>query len=53
MSGASIDLHDGEGERFGYVLSVSQPYKSGNVTYANGEPLLGREYIIFVEEDEE
>lgn len=34
----------------GTVLSVSAPFKCGNIMYGN-QPAYGREYVIFVEED--
>ena len=47
----SIWGHDGD-PLDGFILSISDPFKSGNVTDLSGNPLVGREYTIFVEEEE-
>lgn len=40
------------GDYVGTVTHVSQPFKYGNITDLNGNPVCGREVIIFIEEDE-
>lgn len=37
---------------YGTVLSVSEPFKCGNLTYDGVHPT-GREVVIFIEEDED
>lgn len=44
---------DGSDRVFGVVLDISKPFKSGNYTEADGTPVKGREFIIFVPDEEE
>lgn len=40
------------GDYLGTVVGVSEPLKIGNLRDENGRHPHGREYIIFIEEDE-
>lgn len=37
----------------GTVLSISEPFKCGNILKEDGSPVYGREYVVFVEEDDD
>lgn len=40
------------GDYYGVVTDVTAPFKNGNYRDSDGNALYGREYVIFVEEDE-
>lgn len=40
------------GDYLGTVMHVSERFKSGNISYGDGQPVYGREVLIFIEEDE-
>lgn len=40
------------GDYLGTVMHVSERFKSGNISYQDGNPVYGREITIFIEEDE-
>lgn len=40
------------GDYYGTVLSVSEPFKCGNLSYEGTHPT-GREVVIFIEGDED
>lgn len=47
--GDEVDL---DNDTWGIILGISEPFLSGNYTERDGTPILGREYTIFVPEED-